>query len=378
MHYMMKSLLFIILLFFACSQQGVKKGLNIEKQAFGEVDGKKVDLYTLTNANNVEMKVTNFGGIITSLKVPDKNGNFDDIVLGYNTLAEYVKANPYFGAIIGRYGNRIKKGKFVLDGKEYTLAINNAPNNLHGGPNGFDTVVWDAETKQDSNSVSIIFKYLSKDGEEGFPGNLEAKVTYALTNDNELKIHYIATTDKPTIVNLTNHTYWNLTGEGSGDILSHDLMINADMYTPVDATLIPTGELASVESTPMDFREATAIGSRINDDFEQLKFGKGYDHNWILNKSAENEMTLAATVYESTSGRYMEIYTTEPGIQFYSGNFLDGTIVGKSGKNYKFRDGFCLETQHFPDSPNQPNFPSTVLRPGETYETTTIHKFSVK
>ena len=378
MHYAMKSLLFIILLFFACSQQGVKKGLGIEKQAFGEVDGKKVDLYTLTNANNVEMKVTNYGGIITSLKVPDKNGNFDDIVLGYNTLAEYVKANPYFGAIIGRYGNRIKKGKFVLDGKEYTLAINNAPNNLHGGPNGFDTVVWDADIKQDSNSVSIIFKYLSKDGEEGFPGNLEAKVTYALTNDNELKIHYIATTDKPTIVNLTNHTYWNLTGEGSGDILSHDLMINADMYTPVDATLIPTGELASVEGTPMDFREATAIGSRINDDFEQLKFGKGYDHNWILNKSAENEMTLAATVYESTSGRYMEIYTTEPGIQFYSGNFLDGTIVGKSGKNYKFRDGFCLETQHFPDSPNQPNFPSTVLRPGETYETTTIHKFSVK
>jgi aldose 1-epimerase len=352
--------------------------LSIEKRPFGEHDSMQVDLYTLTNANNLEMKVTNYGGIITSLKIPDKNGKLDDVVLGYNSLDGYVKVNPYFGAIIGRYGNRIKKGKFVLDGKEYKLAINNAPNNLHGGPNGFDTVIWDAETKQDSNSVSIIFKYLSKDGEEGFPGNLEATVTYTLTNDNELKIDYLATTDQPTIVNLTNHTYWNFAGEGSGDILSHELMLNADKYTPVDNTLIPTGELPSVEGTPMDFRMPIAIGSRINDDFEQLKFGKGYDHNWVLNKSTENEMSLAATVYAPISGRYIEIFTTEPGIQFYSGNFLDGSIVGKSGKNYEFRHGFCLETQHYPDSPNQPDFPSTALRPGETYKTTTIHKFSVK
>lgn len=378
MHYAMKSLLIIILLCFACSQQGVEKGLSIEKQPFGEVDGKKVNLYTLTNANKIEMKVTNYGGIITSLKVPDKNGHFDDIVLGYNTLAEYIKNNPYFGAIIGRYGNRIKLGKFTLEGNEYTLATNNPPNALHGGPKGFDKVVWDAKTTQDSNSVSIQFSYLSKDGEEGYPGDLNVIVTYILTNENELKIDYLATTDKPTIVNLTNHTYWNFAGEGSGDILNHQLMINADKYTPVDNTLIPTGEIASVEGTPMDFRVPTAIGSRIDDDFEQLKFGKGYDHNWVLNKSIENEMTLAATVFEPTNGRYMEIYTTEPGIQFYSGNFLDGSIVGKSGKKYEFRDGFCLETQHYPDSPNKPNFPSTVLRPGETYETTTLHKFSVK
>ncbi len=378
MHYFIKTSLIIILFFFACAQQKVETGLSIKEQPFGEVDGKKVNLYTLTNTNNIEMKVTNYGGIITSLKVPDKNGNFDDIVLGYNTLADYIKNNPYFGAIIGRYGNRIKLGKFILEGNEYTLATNNPPNALHGGPKGFDKVVWDAETSQDSNSVSIQFSYLSKDGEEGYPGDLNVDVTYILTNENELRIDYLATTDKPTIVNLTNHTYWNFAGEGSGDILNHQLMINADKYTPVDNTLIPIGELASVEGTPMDFREATAIGSRINDDFEQLKFGNGYDHNWVLNKSVENEMTLAATVFEPTSGRYMEIYTTEPGIQFYSGNFLDGSIIGKRGKNYEFRDGFCLETQHYPDSPNKPNFPSTVLRPDETYKTTTLHKFSVK
>ena len=373
------SIIIILIFAYACTQKtSMQSKQGITSQHFGETDGKQVELYTLTNANNIEMKVTNYGGIITSLKLPDKNGKFDDVVLGYNNLDEYVKNNPYFGAIIGRYGNRIKEGKFTLDGEEYTLAINNAPNALHGGLKGFDKVVWNAQTKQDSNSVSIQLNYLSKDGEEGYPGNLEATVTYTLTNENELKIDYLATTDKPTVVNLTNHTYWNFKGEGTGDILGHILMINADRYTPVDNTLIPTGELAPVENTPMDFRTPTEIGARIGQDFEQLKFGHGYDHNWVLNKFPKDSISLAATVYEPTTGRYMEIYTTEPGIQFYSGNFLDGSIVGKSGKKYNFRDGFCLETQHFPDSPNEPDFPSTVLRPGEIYSTTTINKFSVK
>lgn len=353
-------------------------GMGIERTPFGEVDGKAVDLYTLTNANGLEMTVTTYGGIVVSFMIPDRDGNMDDIVLGYNQVEGYVKNNPYFGCIVGRYGNRIGQAKFSLEGQEYTLAANNGENSLHGGIKGFDKVVWDATPMMNDDSVAVVFKYLSPDGEEGFPGNLDVTVTYSLTNGDEFKIDYLATTDKATVVNLTHHSYWNLAGEGSGDILGHEVTLNADRLTPVDVGLIPTGELPSVEGTPMDFRIPTAIGARIDADYEQLKFGKGYDHNWVLNKESEGAMTLAATAYEPTTGRFMEIFTTEPGIQFYTGNFLDGSIIGKSGKAYEFRNGFCLETQHYPDSPNKPDFPSVVLKPGEEYKTTTIHKFSTK
>lgn len=378
MEYLHKSA-FVFMLVVGLVGYGVtaNAGMMVEKEPFGEFEGKAVDLYTLTNANGLEMKVTTYGGIVTSLKVPDKNGKMGDIVLGYNNLEGYVKNSPYFGCIVGRYGNRIGKAKFMLDGREYTLAKNNGENSLHGGIKGFDKVVWDARAIVGEDEVSVEFKYLSKDGEEGFPGNLDVTVVYALTNYDEFKIDYFATTDKPTVVNLTHHSYWNFAGEGSGDILGHELMIDADRFTPVDEGLIPTGELPSVQGTPMDFRTPTAIGARIDADYEQLKFGKGYDHNWVLNKQ-QCAMTLAATLYEPTTGRFMEIYTLEPGIQFYSGNFLDGSIIGKSGRAYEFRNGLCLETQHYPDSPNKPSFPSVVLRPGEEYRTTTIHKFSTK
>jgi aldose 1-epimerase len=351
--------------------------MKIDKEAYGEVDGKPVDLYTLTNANGVEMKVTNYGGIVTSLKVPDKYRNLGDVVLGYDNLQDYVKSNPYFGCIVGRYGNRIGKAKFTLNGVGYTLAKNNGDNSLHGGIKGFDKVVWDAQAVVGADSVSVEFKYMSKDGEEGFPGNLSVTVTYALTNDDELKIDYLATTDEVTVVNLTHHSYFNLAGAGSGDILGHELMLAADKFTPVDEGLIPTGELRPVAGTPMDFTQPTVIGDRINQDYEQLVFGKGYDHNWVLN-SGGGSMALAASVYEPKTGRMMKVYTTEPGMQFYAGNFLDGSNIGKGGKAYEFRNGFCLETQHFPDSPNMPDFPSTVLKPGEEYKTTTIYKFSAK
>lgn len=352
--------------------------MKVEKKPFGEVEKKQVELYTLTNDKGVVMAVTNYGGIMVSLLVPDKAGKMGDIVLGYNDVAGYVKNNPYFGSTVGRYGNRIGKAKFSLDGKEYTLAANNGENSLHGGVKGFDKVVWDAKEVKADNAVGVELKYLSKDMEEGFPGNLSVTVTYWLTNDNEFKLDYLATTDKATVVNLTHHSYFNLAGEGSGDILGHELMMNADKYTPVDVGLIPTGELPAVEGTPMDFKKPTAVGARIDADFEQLKFGKGYDHNWVLNQKKPGEMTLAATVYEPKSGRFMEVMTTEPGLQFYTGNFLDGSIIGKSGKAYAFRNALCLETQHFPDSPNKPDFPSVVLQPGETYKTTTIYKFSTK
>lgn len=352
--------------------------MKIEKKPWGEVEGKKVDLYTLTNAKGVVMTVTNYGGIVVSLLVSDKAGKMGDIVLGYNDVASYVKNNPYFGCIVGRYGNRIGKAKFTLDGKEYKLAVNNGENSLHGGVKGFDKVVWDAKEVKEKDAVGVELKYLSKDMEEGFPGNLSVTITYWLTNNDEFKIDYHATTDKPTVVNLTHHTYFNLAGEGSGDILGHELMLHADKYTPVDAGLIPTGKLDPVEGTPMDFRKATAIGARIDADFEQLKFGKGYDHNWVVKKEKPGEMELAATVYEPKSGRFMEVLTTEPGIQFYAGNFLDGSITGKSGKAYALRNGLCLETQHYPDSPNKPDFPSVVLKPGATYKTSTIYKFSTK
>jgi aldose 1-epimerase len=329
----------------------------------------------LRNAQGAEAKITNYGGIVVSLKVPDREGRMGDVVLGYDTLDEYIKSNPYFGCLVGRYGNRIAKGRFTLNGKEYTLATNNGPNHLHGGLKGFDKVVWEAKPSVSNAGPALELRYMSKDGEEGYPGNLLVTAIYTLTNKNELRLDFSATTDKETIVNLTHHSYFNLAGEG--DILNHEVMIVADKFTPVDSTLIPTGELRPVKGTPFDFTNPTAIGARINDKDEQLAFGKGYDHNWVINKPL-GKLGLAARVYEPTTGRVMEVLTTEPGMQFYTGNFLDGTIVGKGGKPYKFRCAFCMEPQHYPDSPNKPNFPSVVLRPGEVYRSTIIYRFSVK
>jgi aldose 1-epimerase len=347
----------------------------VKREPFGRMpDGTAIEIFTLTNKNGLELKAIGYGGIITSLRVPDRNGTFDDIVLGFERLDDYLKDHPFFGAIIGRYGNRIAKGQFTLDGTTYKLATNNGPNHLHGGLKGFDKVVWQVEPVTGKNAIT--FTRTSPDGEEGYPGNLRVQVTYTLTDANELIVDYRATTDKPTIVNLTQHSYFNLAGQASGDILGHQLMINANRYTPVDETLIPTGERASVAKTPFDFRRATAIGARINDDHPQLKNGLGYDHNWVLNRSGGG-LQLAARVTEPKSGRVMTIRTTEPGIQFYSGNFLDGKLTGKQGAQYKHRTGFCLETQHFPDSPNKPKFPSTTLRPGSEYRTTTIFAFGV-
>ena len=351
---------------------------KMKKEAFGKTpDGTAVDLYTLTNAKGVEARIITYGGIVVSLKVPDRNRKFDDVVLGYDNLEGYIKNNPYFGALIGRYGNRIAKGKFTLNGVEYTLAKNNGENHLHGGIKGFDKVVWKASQVRGKNGAALQLTYLSKDGEEGYPGNLSVTAIYTLTDNNEVRIDYSATTDKDTILNLTNHSYFNLAGPGTTSILGHEVMINADRFTPVDKTLIPTGELRSVRGTPMDFTKPTTIGARIEQQDEQLIFGMGYDHNWVLNNS-NGQLGLAARVYEPTTGRVMEVYTTEPGMQFYTGNFLDGTITGKGGKVYHRRYGFCMETQHFPDSPNKPNFPSVVLKPGQKYTQTTIYKFSAK
>ncbi|MFH1941447.1 MAG: aldose epimerase family protein [bacterium] len=343
--------------------------MSIQKEAFGKMpDGRAVDLYTLTNANGMEARIMTYGGIVISLEVPDRDGNLSDIVLGYDDLAGYIRQNPYFGAIVGRYGNRIAKGRFTLDEVEYSLATNNGENHLHGGLVGFDKVVWGAEPVKEKNGVSLKLTYLSKDGEEGYPGNLSCMVVYTLTNQDELKVSYEARTDKATPVNLTHHSYFNLAGQGSGDIYGHELMLNADTYTPVDEGLIPTGEIRSVKDSPMDFTTPTAIDARI------AQIEGGYDHNYALNGGG-GLLALAARVYEPNSGRVMEIHTTEPGIQFYSGNFLDGSITGKTGKVYHKHYGFCLETQHFPDSPNKANFPSTILRPGETYKHETVHKF---
>jgi len=347
------------------------------REAFGTVDGKPVFLYGLTNGKGMQARITNYGGIVVALVVPDRANKPGDVVLGYDSLSSYLKATPYFGAIVGRYGNRIGRARFTLDGKEYTLKANDGPNTLHGGLRGFDKVVWDADESTPSTEAVLKLRYVSPDGEEGYPGALTATVTYTLTDSNELRIDYTATTDKPTVLNLTHHSYFNLAGAGSGDILAHELMLNADRFTPIDSGLIPTGEIRFVEGTPMDFRTPTAIGARINAKDDQLRYGRGYDHNWVLNKTG-NEMTLAASVYEKTSGREMDVWTTQPGIQFYSGNFLDGSNIGKGGKAYAYRTGFCLETQHFPDSPNKPQFPSTVLRPGETFTSTTIYKFSTR
>jgi|SRR4051812_9366075 len=349
----------------------------VKKESFGSVEGNPVDLYTLTNAHGLEARVTNFGGAIISLRVPDNKGQFADVVLGFDKVEDYATNEPNFGVIIGRYGNRIAKARFTLDGKEYKLAANNGPNTLHGGIKGFSKAIWKAEPFQNSKGTGLVFTYTSKDGEEGFPGNLTTKVTYTLTDKNELIFDYQATTDKPTPVNLTQHSYFNLKGEGQGDILGHELMLNADRFTPVDENIIPTGELRPVKNTPFDFTKATAIGARINADDEQIKLGRGYDHNFVINRES-SKLELTARVLEPETGRVLEVYTTEPGVQFYSGNFLNGKLTGKNGHAYQQRDGFALETQHYPDSPNHPEFPNTILRPGKTYRSETIYKFSVK
>lgn len=368
------SCLLIFLFLSGCSKKEVQK-LSIEKQLYGKMeDGTVIDQYSLTNVNRVKVNIINYGGIITSILVPDKNGNLGDIVLGYDNLEQYVKNNPYFGCIVGRYGNRIAKGKFMLNEKSYTLATNNAPNHLHGGLKGFDKVVWAAKEIKTEDAAGVELSYLSKDGEEGYPGNLSVIVRYTLTNDNALHIDYEATTDETTVVNLTNHSYFNLKDAGATSVLDHELMLDADYITPVDKTLIPTGELKPVAGTPFDFKNLTKISAQIKAEDEQIKFGMGYDHNFVLNGQA-GQLRLAGKVVETSTGRVMEIWTTEPGIQFYSGNFLDGSITGKNGLVYSFRHGFCLETQHYPDSPNQPNFPSTTLEAGEKYQTTTIYKF---
>jgi len=353
---------------------------SIEEKVFGVLPGRKnVDIYTLQNKNGIELKIMNYGGTIVSVRVPDKNGNFADIALGYDSIQGYLEKNPYFGAIIGRYANRIAKGKVTLNGKVYTLAANNGQNHLHGGIRGikgFDKKLWIAFPMEVKNGVSLKFSYLSKDGEEGYPGNLNVAVTYTLNNDNELRIDYFAETDQTTIINLTNHTYWNLAGKG--DILNQIMMINADKFTPVDSTLIPTGEIKSVYGTPFDFRKSRPIGDQINADNIQLKYANGgYDLNWVLNKDEHGSLSLAARVTEPISGRVLEVWTTEPGLQFYSGNFLDGSIVRKNGQEYQKYNAFALEAQHFPDSSNHPNFPSVVLKPDGKYTQTTIYKFKM-
>jgi aldose 1-epimerase len=351
-------------------------GGQISRQSFGtSPDGKPVELFTLRNSKGVEVRIMNYGGIVTSFLAPDKNGNVADVVLGYDNLEGYLKASPFFGALVGRYGNRIANAKFTLNGKEYKLAANNNGNALHGGLKGFDKVVWDAKAIGTPAGPSLALHYLSKDGEEGYPGNLSVTAVYTLTEDGGLRLDYTATTDKDTVLSLTQHTYFNLAAKG--DVLNHEVMIDADRFTPVNSTLIPTGELRPVQGTPFDFRKPTPIGARINQEDEQLKFGQGYDHNWVVNRKG-NELKLIARVSEPSTGRALEVLSTQPGLQFYTGNHLDGSITGKGGWVYKARSGFCMEPQHFPDSPNQAEFPSVVLKPGQTYKETIIYRVVVK
>ena len=354
---------------------------NIRKQSFGKTtSGEPIDLYSLSNKKGMEVSITNFGATVVALRVPDGAGKPADVVLGFDTLQGYEEGKTYFGATVGRYANRIGGGKFSIGGKTYTLPKNNGNNTLHGGTIGFDKRVWKAREIAEKDAVAVEFSYLSPDGEEGFPGSLSVKVVFTVPADrNELKIDYTATTDKETVLNLSNHSYFNLAGEGTEDILDHVLTLHAKQFTPVDKELIPIGELRDVAATPMDFTNPTAIGKRINDTYEQLVLGKGYDHNWVIARSGTGSgATLAAEAYDPKSGRKLEVLTTEPGVQFYSGNFLDGSAKGKGGKAYAQRAGFCLETQHFPDSPNHPNFPSTLLKPGAVFRSETVFRFSTK
>jgi aldose 1-epimerase len=372
----------IVLFCLVAGASGGCMGINsspasISSAPFGATpSGTAIDLFTLRNRRGMEARVATYGGIVTSLTAPDRQGHYADVVLGYDTLSGYLSSSPYFGALIGRYGNRIAGGRFTLNGRPYVLPTNDGPNTLHGGKVGFDKVVWrvvGAEVTSRGPELRLV--YLSPDGEEGFPGNVTVTATYTLTEDNALRLEYHATTDRPTVLNLTQHSYFNL--RGHGDILSHQVKIHADRFTPVDATLIPTGELRAVSSTPFDFRKPTSIGSRIGEGDEQLRFGRGYDHNWVLD-TPPGQLALDATAYEPETGRILEVWSDQPGLQFYTGNFLDGSLHGKGGQNYKWRSAFCMEPQHFPDSPNHPDFPSTVLNPGETYTSTIVYRFSAR
>ena len=368
-----------LLLACSLSSQGMRG--TIRKQSFGKTaSGEQIDLYTLSNKKGMEVSITNFGATVVALRVPDRAGKAADVVLGYDTLDGYENGKSYFGATVGRYANRIGGGKFAIDGKTYTLPKNNGNNTLHGGIAGFDKKVWKAREIDVKDGAALELSYLSADGEEGFPGNLSVKVVFTVPADrNDLKIDYTSSTDKDTVLNLSNHSYFNLAGEGNGDILDHVLTLHAKQFTPVDKTLIPTGELRDVAGTPLDFATATAIGKRINEDYEQLVFGKGYDHDWVLGRSSGgNGLSIAAEAYDAKSGRKLEVLTTEPGIQFYSGNFLDGSAKGKANKAYTQRAAFCLETQHFPDSPNHRNFPSTLLKPNAAFHSQTVFRFSAK
>jgi aldose 1-epimerase len=350
----------------------------IEKKSWGKTPkGEEVELYTLRNGKS-EVSIATWGATVTSLRVPDRTGAIADIVLGFDSLEPYTKENPFFGMVVGRYANRIGQGRFTLDHKEYKLTINNGKNQLHGGPEGFYRKVWKAEEVEAKDGPSLKLTYVSPDGEEGYPGTLTASVVYTLTDDGALRMEYTATTDKPTVVNLTNHAYFNLSGPGEGDILGEELMVKAARYTPVDETSIPTGELRSVANTPFDFRKPTALGARIGAADDQLKIGKGYDHNFVLDGGVTKKPRLVARMHDPKSGRVLEIITTEPGMQLYTGNFLDGTIKGKGGKVYANRSAFCLETQHYPDSPNHPSFPTTVLKPGKKYQSTTLYRFTTE
>lgn len=376
-----KIFLIMILLFTisSCDSNKEKESkMDIVKENYGKTtDSTDVDIYTLTNDNGMQVRITNYGGIVQALTAPDKDGKYEDVVLGYDSLKSYIEATPYFGAIVGRYGNRIANGRFTLDGTEYTLAQNDGKNHLHGGIIGFDKVVWKATPIKNDDAVSLKLEYLSKDGEEGYPGNLKVTVIYTLTDDDALKIEYHATTDKKTVVNLTNHSYFNLTADPRNKILDHELWLNAERYVPIDPTAIPLGTVEPVVGTPFDFTTPKKIGKDIQDDNQQLKNGIGYDHCMVFNNS-DGEVKLQATVYEEQSGRLMEVYTDQPAVQIYVGNYLDGTNIGKGNIPYEYRTGFCLETEHYPDSPNQPQFPSTVLEPGEVYSTTTIYRFTTK
>ena len=361
----------------ACDKQGDPSSVN--RLEFGRLPaGDVITLYTLSNASGTKVSIMDLGATITSIKVPDRNGKLGDITLGFDNPSQYLTDSPYFGAIVGRYANRIAQAQFELDGETYRLAANDGANHLHGGDTGFDKLRWQSEVIDDSEHAAVRFSLVSPDGQEGYPGELSVEVLYELTADSDLRVGYKAETTKPTPVNLSQHTYFNLNGHDSGSILGHHLTINAEQFTPVDSTLIPTGELREVADTPMDFRAGKLVGDEIGTETEQLGFGRGYDHNWVLSgDSGDVDVAFAARLYSPSSGRYMDVFTDQPGLQFYSGNFLDGTIVGKANTTYEHRQGLCLETQHFPDSPNQDNFPSTILRPGEVFESTTVFKFGV-